>query len=446
MFRDNASQGERATTMAAERFQVRTTYKNGTGYEVWDTQTDSVAYRRELKDGELVPAVYTSGNDTKKWAHARCNALNKFGYTDDIKARMSGATVIDKVIGRIAESEGIDNHKDIDLDQFLPQIENEIRSRVDHVAADIKKKIADDHKTLLNDAAQKAEQITARVDAEVSTILELVEETKTMIKATQKIEVVTERGSKILDGLQHFKFPTILKMVSAGVLPMLVGPAASGKTTIAEQIASALDLPFYAQSVGSQTTMSHLMGFLDGHGVYRDTAFRKAYEGGGIFLLDEMDAGNANVLVSLNAALAGNWCSFPDGMVKRHQDFVCIAAANTFGQGANRVYMGRNQLDAATLDRFAIIEFPVDEDLEGSIVSVFAHGKRWHNAVKRVRTHANAHTWHVVISPRATIKGARLLDVGLSLNEVIEMTLFNGATTDQRNTIVDLATKGYNGQ
>jgi hypothetical protein len=38
------------------------------------------------------------------------------------------------------------------------------------------------------------------------------------------------------------------------------------------------------------------------------------------------------------------------------------------------------------------------------------------------------------------------LDVGLSLNEVIEMTLFNGATTDQRNTIVDLATKGYNGQ
>jgi hypothetical protein len=41
---------------------------------------------------------------------------------------------------------------------------------------------------------------------------------------------------------------------------------------------------------------------------------------------------------------------------------VCIAAANTFGRGADRQYVGRSELDESTLDRFRIGTVPMDYD------------------------------------------------------------------------------------
>jgi cobaltochelatase CobS len=40
-----------------------------------------------------------------------------------------------------------------------------------------------------------------------------------------------------------------------------------------------------------------------------------------------------------------------------------VATANTFGTGADRVYVGSLQIDGATLDRFAFLEWPYDEGL-----------------------------------------------------------------------------------
>jgi MoxR-like ATPase len=66
-------------------------------------------------------------------------------------------------------------------------------------------------------------------------------------------------------------------------------------------------------------------------------------------------------------------------VAKRHADFVCIAAANTYGHGADRVYAGRNQLDGATLDRFrtGIVAMDYSEALEEQLVneSVLSWGR-----------------------------------------------------------------------
>lgn len=123
-------------------------------------------------------------------------------------------------------------------------------------------------------------------------------------------------------------------------------------------------MPFYCKSVCAQTSKAELLGFINANGNYIITEFRKAYEFGGVFVLDEVDAGNPNVLAVLNSALSNSVCSFADLMVKKHEDFVLIACANTFGFGSDRQYVGRNQLDAATLDRFSVIEFNYDETLE----------------------------------------------------------------------------------
>ena len=110
-----------------------------------------------------------------------------------------------------------------------------------------------------------------------------------------------------------------------------------------------------------------ITGYMDATGDYVRTAFRNAFEHGGVFLFDEVDNGNANALGVVNSALANGSMAFPDGMVKRHPDFLCVASANTYGRGADRQYVGRQALDAAFMDRFEVIHVDYDEALEEAL-------------------------------------------------------------------------------
>lgn len=247
----------------------------------------------------------------------------------------------------------------------------------------------------------------------------------------ERIEVFTAPTISVELKNQHESFKTILNVLSQRLSVLLVGPAGSGKTTCAHNTAIALGLNFYAMSVGQQTTKSDIFGFVDAHSNYRRTHFRDAYENGGIFLFDEIDAGNPGVLTSINSALANGLCSFPDGMIERHKDFVCVAAGNTFGRGADRQYVGRQQLDAATLDRFVVVDFDYDENLESEI----SGNKKWAKEVQRMRGNAMKNNLRVIISPRATIHGAKLLAAGLLESEVKNMVIFKGVGEKERNII-----------
>lgn len=221
------------------------------------------------------------------------------------------------------------------------------------------------------------------------------------------------------------KLITLVKsLYSCNMGVWLTGSAGSGKTTAAEQTAKALGKSFYFISVCSQTTKSDLFGYMNASGQYVRTVFRDAYEKGGLFLLDEADAGNANVLAALNSALANGQCAFPDGMVKKHADFFCLAAANTFGTGATQTYVGRNVIDAATLDRFVVLNWDIDEKLEQAI-SIHSE---WTAAVQMSR--AQFAMERIIISPRASIAGGALLDAGIDLKDVIQMTVTKGVQAD----------------
>lgn len=202
----------------------------------------------------------------------------------------------------------------------------------------------------------------------------------------------------------------------------LVGAAGSGKTTIAEKTAEKYGMDFYCMSVGNQTTKSDLLGFISATGTYVSTVFRTAFEEGGVFLLDEIDAGNSNVLTILNSALANGYCSFPDGMVKRHKNFICIASGNTIGQGANKSYVGRNQLDGATLDRFVKIDWQYDEILEKKISKNIG----WVNRVQSIRKICNDMGLKLIISPRASMHGSNLINDGIPVLQVDEACIFKG--------------------
>ena len=255
------------------------------------------------------------------------------------------------------------------------------------------------------------------------------------LHSQQPTVVIQGRKKTEIKGLKHKQLDTLLKVVGIDQNALLVGSAGSGKTKAGQQVAEALKLDFYAISVGSQTSKSDILGYMDANGKYVQTEFRKAYEKGGVFLMDEIDAGNSNVLIVLNSALANGLCAFPDKMVKKHKDFRFIGTANTYGNGANRQYVGRNQLDSATLDRFTIIDWEIDETLEKNRISSYESGEYWHAVIKKIRDYINRNEIRAIVSPRATMKGVQLLGLGFTLEETLKMCVFGQVPEDKIHNV-----------
>jgi MoxR-like ATPase len=150
----------------------------------------------------------------------------------------------------------------------------------------------------------------------------------------------------------------------------------SGKTFLAEQVSRILKMRKFAFiSCSAGMSESQVLGRLmpieaGGAFAYVPTEFVDVYEKGGLFLFDEVDASDANMLIVLNTSLSNGHLALPSRpdkpVAKKHKDCIIIAAANTFGTGADRQYVGRNQLDEAFLDRFRMGQVVLDysEELE----------------------------------------------------------------------------------
>lgn len=265
-------------------------------------------------------------------------------------------------------------------------------------------------------ARMTVEEVTKAANDDARAIInELSKINKTTV---MKIELKDGKTKSL--GAVHRETEWLIKLLQRPRHALLTGPAGSGKTTCAEKVAEALGLSFHPMSVGPETMKSDLLGFIDANGNYHTTQVRESFEKGGLLLLDEIDAGNGASMTILNSLLSNGYCSFPDGVVQRHPDFRCIAAANTFGRGADRLYVGRNQLDAATLDRFVVRAFDYDEELERRL----AGNDEWVNRVQEVRAIASDLKLRVVVSPRASIIGAGMLEDGFSQEDVEESCIF----------------------
>lgn len=271
------------------------------------------------------------------------------------------------------------------------------------------------------------------------TLADIVEEARSIVNGAPRALRIEVKG-RVRDlppAPRHPLFDALLTLVVCGREPgglpvMLVGPAGSGKTTACQHVADAIGLPFYTN--GALTGAHELTGYKDAAGQYHTTAFRQAFEHGGVYLMDELDRSDAAAVLALNSALANGFMAFPDQPepVRAHPDFVPIVAANTYGRGADRLYVGANQLDAATLDRFATLAWDYDETLERSITGDDA----WVAYVQAARKAASNLKVRHVISPRASMAGAVQRRAGLGFDMVAETLIWKGMDQEQRNRIV----------
>lgn len=308
------------------------------------------------------------------------------------------------------------------------------------VDADEVKRIVDER---IAESVPPAELIQKMVDERVAAMI------------PQRVEFINAEGVSQDMGVQHTHFEALLRAVSAGLNIWLVGPAGSGKTSAAFAVAKALGLKPYAKSIGPQTTESALLGYYDANGNYVRTQLRDAYEHGGVFLLDEVDSAPAGIVVA-NAVLANTHAAFPDRVVERHPDFRPIAGANTIGQGADRQYVGRQQIDAATLDRFVFLPWDSDPVLESNACGVpmeaFAGlprlvARKFHDAdgaanrcgefVKRTtRIRMSLAKLgsgvRMIVGNRTNIHGTALVRAGWTVDDALEATVWRGCDRDLR--------------
>jgi MoxR-like ATPase len=261
--------------------------------------------------------------------------------------------------------------------------------------------------------------------------------------APRVIEVRSAAGAIKLEERVNPVFDRVLGLVAQGENVLIVGPAGCGKTHLCEQVAKALDRRFGMLSGSAGASESQIMGWLlpsdGGRFDYQPSEFIECYEGGNsIFLFDEYDAFDGNMLLCANSALANGHITVPQRIgnqrVKRGENVGIIATANTFGTGADPIYSGRNQLDGATLDRFIVVEMTYDQALESDMAKAAGLTEKQIERFHALRSKVETAGLLRVISTRALRKVISNMRCGMDFGIALQ-DLTTGWAADEKQRV-----------
>lgn len=296
---------------------------------------------------------------------------------------------------------------------------------VDAITAPLRREISEleSKNNLLKDQLQTQTEQVVELSDEVAKLKE-VQRAKPI---TYEIKKLDGKKKIIKDVIRPKHFERMLRLAEKRRNILLIGPAGCGKTFGAELLAKVMDLDFYPMSMNEEIGKAEILGVRDinatkGTSTFNTSPFATAYESGGICLLDELDAANPNGLLMMNSALANSYISLPlrknNPIAKRDKDFICVATANTFGTGADRQYVGRNQLDESTLDRFGIgrILVSYDESVEMNLCPDEELRKTLH----RIRANIDKYKIRKVMSTRFLEDAFIMKEAGWSVSDILE--------------------------
>lgn len=276
----------------------------------------------------------------------------------------------------------------------------------------------------------KENQVLEKIGERITAEAQKLQPTVNVIKIGSNPEVKIE-------GKLHHAFNEALEMLRLESQLFIAGPAGTGKTTLGAQLAKALNLSFGHISCTAGMSEAHLLGRMDVSGNYIQAQFVEMFENGGVFLFDEVDAADANTMLIINSALANGYLSVPNRRDKqqamRHKDFYCICAANTWGYGSNE-YAGRNQLDAAFLDRFCGSKLFVDYDttLEKAISSPIPNVAI---IIWKIRDNVSKNKIRRVVSTRAIVSGVKAVSAGKTMKHFVDRFLTGWTDAEKQKAL-----------
>jgi MoxR-like ATPase len=140
----------------------------------------------------------------------------------------------------------------------------------------------------------------------------------------------------------------------------ITGPTGNGKSTMVEQICAKQKTPLIRVNLNATDDEDKLIAsktLVDGNVVIEDGPVVIAMRKGIPILIDEIDAGSANLLMCLQGVLEGKplYIKAKNEIVYPQKGFNVVATANTKGKGSDDGrYIGTNVLNEAFLERFAV--------------------------------------------------------------------------------------------
>lgn len=409
--------------------------------EIWNIQHMHPAQRFDI-DGNFTYNVDRISHYIQRNASAseinRAHEIVKEYYRHRGRGRPKGSRNKSHVLNNSTQTIDIDlGEQTIDQPKQLPPPIPKTNGEVKNLSSDELRSLLENYVTkqflydqdyaTIEGVSDVATNIEKAVKNYIDTEIKKIETHRPTI-----IELVRKDLPTLNLGVQHKNFKLLLEVTNSclrngnRIIPWVYGPAGTGKSIAAENVAKALGLKCHV--MGTTLTKFEVTGFINTSG-YQTTPFRQAYEFGGVFCADEMDSWAKEATVALNNGLANSHFAFPDKTVARHKDFVMIVCANTTGAGATLEYVGRNKMDGATLNRFVHIHWPLDEALEDAICA----NKDWLAYVRRVRNNVSKSNLNPkpLITPRASIFGESLLNSGIEWQIVVDMCLRQGLSETQ---------------
>jgi MoxR-like ATPase len=310
--------------------------------------------------------------------------------------------------------------------------------RVRRIKAGIERARANRDMNIMKDPERLPERIE---EAVFQATLKILSKTVPEVNMTVTINTSDSSVKRPITGVAHAALSRVIKYAALRMNILLVGPAGTGKTHLCRQVSEALGIKFGFISCSFGLTEGQLLGRLlpigeGGKMQFATTQFVDCYENGGVFLFDEIDGADANTLVVVNSALSNGYLSVPQRPDKpvayRHKDFVCMAAANTFGNGGNRMYTGRSQLDAATLDRFraCVVNVGYDTGIEKALVDpkLLASARFYREHIENARLRR-------FISTRFLINASTLISASAASHQEVWDTFFADWSQDERSRL-----------
>lgn len=234
----------------------------------------------------------------------------------------------------------------------------------------------------------------------------------------------------------------------------LQGHTGSGKTTLIEQVAAALNWPFIRINFDSEITRMDLIGrdtlkTVDGETVsqFVDGILPRAMQSAAIVCFDELDFVRPDVAYVMQAATEGNGMRITedgDRYIKPHPMFRMFATGNTVGQGDEEgMYQGARPQSLAFLDRFAIwvtVDYLSDAQRRDLVTRHYPSlSEDELNAIcLYTQEHLAAFKEGNVtqpISPRGMLAIAKATMMLGDVKEAVQFTMLNRANSGDRNTL-----------
>jgi len=265
------------------------------------------------------------------------------------------------------------------------------------------------------------------------------------------VHIKIDKGEPVDVGLTHDQLETFATLVELDRPVYLHGPAGSGKSYAAGQVARASGRKLCTLACVEDMDSFTFAGYKSAVGEYQRTEFYDAwcgegeYSDGALIFIDEFDRAPGGVSIAFNQALADSHeFGFPCGVRKRHPNTRIALAGNTLMLGADSVYAAGQRQDGSTRDRVVILDWGYDEAHEKAVTvaEAQAHGlddakaEDWLSYVRSVRAAVDKLSLDYVISPRASYDGARILGATkLPMGKVRDLVIWSKIEASDRTAI-----------